>query len=171
MGTTKYPIIDPDFLIKSLGSCEDDEERGLLLIGFLYGLHPSSITKLDPRSIRKEGNKRYLYWVRPKTNKTLRGEINPKTFTIIENHIKKRRKSRQQYDNMIRAVCERAGYENVSIMTLRHMNCIYHLTNREVGLFSVHHLMGCTPEVVGRNYTQALEEIKNGFRYKIPWEM
>jgi len=171
MSRVKYPIVDEDFLIKSKGACNDDEEMGLLFIGFFFGMHPWSITQLNPESIKIEGKKHYLYWVRPRNHKTMRGEIPKEILSTIKNFINNyRRKTRQQYDNIIRAICKRAGYDNVSMMTLRHTHCLYQHTNRGVPLFSLHHVMGCTMEVVGRNYTQSIEEIEKGFRYKIPWE-
>lgn len=171
MSNVKYPIVDGDFLIKCKGACEDDEEMGLLFLGFFFGMHPYSITQLNPESIRKEGPKRYLYWIRPRNHKTMRGEIPKQILDVIMNFITKyRRKTRQHYDNTIRRICKRAGYDNVSMMTLRHVHCLYQHVNRGVSLFSLHHVMGCTQEVVARNYTQSIEAIKEGFKYNIPWE-
>ncbi len=71
MGCTKYPVLDDDFLLKTLGVCQDDEERGLVTILDLTGMHVSCLCSLSPEILIKQGNRTYLWWVRPKTNMTL----------------------------------------------------------------------------------------------------
>jgi hypothetical protein len=67
MGYTKYPVLDDGFLLKMLGSCQDDEERGLVIILDLTGMHVSSLCSLESSNLLKQGNKTYLPWVRLKT--------------------------------------------------------------------------------------------------------
>lgn len=170
MGKMKYPLEDENALIKLLGACTDDEERGLVLLGFLYGMHPFSICKLSEDNIKKEGNKHYLYWQRPRNKKTLRGRLKKEHLETIRNFITQyRRKHRVQYDRIIKRIGAKAGFENISMMTLRHCHCVYLHTNENVHMWTVHHRMGTTSEVTARNYTHT-EGIEDGFRYRTPWE-
>ena len=50
MGCTKFPILDDDFAVKMLGACYNDEERGIVTILDLNGMHISSVCSLTPAS-------------------------------------------------------------------------------------------------------------------------
>jgi len=77
-------------------------------------------------------------------------------------------KSGKHYNETLQKIGERAGYDGVSCLTMRHTYCIWLLRPREEGgagmtIYQVPHWMGCTLEVAARNYAimsgeQLLEE-------------
>jgi len=157
MGVTKFPVIDPDFILKVLGACRDEEERGLVRILDLTGMHVSSLCSLSPQSILKRGTKSYITWKRPKTNKTLEALIPPKMLPDIQGFTTKKRHSRQHYLRMTREICRRAGYEGISPMTFRHNRCI-RASKEGYSLMEIPQVMGCSLEVVIRNYSKLRED-------------
>ncbi|MBI0584658.1 MAG: tyrosine-type recombinase/integrase [Methanomassiliicoccus sp.] len=158
MGCTKYPILDDDFVTLMLGSCYDNEDRGLVTILSLTGMHISSLCALGPGNLIKQGSKAYLQWVRPKTNKTLQALI-PKDYAKdICEFLALRRKTRQHYHALVKKIGERAGYEDVSPMTFRHNRCLRALTKEGYSIFEVPQIMGCTLDVAVRNYSKLRED-------------
>ena len=158
MGVTKYPVLDEDFLVKMLGSCSDDEERGLITILDLTGMHISSLCKLGPKSLKKQGSKTYLQWVRPKTKKTLQAQIPKDKVPLVETFLKMRRKSRQHYHTLVTQIGNKAGYDDVSPMTFRHNRCLRALTKEGYSIFEAPQVLGCTLDVVVRNYSKLRED-------------
>lgn len=158
MGCTKYPVLDDDFTIKLLGCCKDDEERGLVAILDLTGMHVSSLCSLGPGDIIKQGSRTYLRWVRPKTNRTLQALVPKERFQTIEKFLKMRRKSRQFYHFLVKNIGLRAGFEDISPMTFRHNRCLRALTKEGYSIFEVPQIMGCTLDVVVRNYSKVRED-------------
>ena len=158
MGFTKYPILDDDFLLRMLGSCSDDEERGIITILDLTGMHVSSLCSLEPCDLIKQGNRAYLRWVPPKTNKTLQALVPKDKIQIIEKFLKMRRKSRQYYHFLVKKIGLKAGYEDVSPMTFRHNRCLRGLTKEGYTIFEIPQVMGCTLDVAVRNYSKLRED-------------
>ena len=159
----KYPVIEKDFILKMLGACINDEQRALIFILWASGMHISSAIKLEPKNLVTEGEKYYLEWIRPKTNKTLRIEIEKDYITLVRSFLEIRKRSRIHYFLLIRHIGRRAGYDAISPMTFRHTRCVRALMKIEeggegYGLFEVPHLMGTTPDVVARNYSQIPRE-------------
>ncbi len=78
-----------------------------------------------------------------------------------------KRKSRQQYDNILKKIGDRAGFDMVSAMTFRHVYCIRLLTNGHT-IWEVPHLIGTTLDVACRNYAVVKREgiNLNNFKYK-----
>jgi integrase len=168
VGATKYPIIDRDVRLKMLGACNNDEQRGLVLLLYNTGMHPSCFC--SPRSkagecrrdqvrVTKEGGKYYIAWTRAKNSKGLKLPIPRDDATPIKAFLAMRPKSNVHYNNLLKRIGERAGYDNVSCSTMRHTFCIRALTPvNEGGLgLSFHEaaaIMGCTLEVLYRNYAQ-----------------
>lgn len=157
MGVTKYPIIDKGFTLKMLGASKDDEERGLITILDLTGMHVSAICSLSPSSMVKQGSQHVLRWIRPKTDKTLECYISKDKVELINAFLGMRRKSRQHYFNTVKEIGDRAGYDSVSPMTFRHNRCIRALTEEDHTIWEVPHIMGCTLEVAVRNYSKKKE--------------
>lgn len=158
MGCTKYPVLDDDFLLKTLGACSDDEERGLITILDLTGMHVSSLCSLSSENIIRQGNRTYLQWVRPKTNKTLQAQVPKESVETIEKFLKVRRKSRQYYHFLVRKIGLKAGYEDVSPMTFRHNRCLRGLIKEGYSIFEIPQVMGCTLDVAVRNYSKLRED-------------
>ncbi|MHA1286545.1 MAG: tyrosine-type recombinase/integrase [Candidatus Thorarchaeota archaeon] len=159
MGETKYPVLDPNFPLKIIGACRDSEERGLMKILLLTGMHISSVCSLGSGNMINQGSKVYLKWKRPKTNKTLQVLVPKDYLEDIQGFIKGyRRKSRQQYFNMVRAIGGRAGYQDISPMTFRHTRCIRALEDEGYSIYELPHLLGCSLDVVVRNYTKLRED-------------
>lgn len=158
MGTTKYPVLDDSFLLKMLGACNNDEERALVTVLDLTGMHVSSLCSLEPSSIFRQGSKTYLRWIRPKTNKTLQALVPKESIETIEKFLKMRRKSRQYYHFLVRKIGLKAGYEDVSPMTFRHNRCLRGLTKEGYSIFEIPQVMGCTLDVAVRNYSKLRED-------------
>lgn len=158
MGVTKYPILDEDFLIKMLGSCRDDEERGLVLVLHITGAHTPSVCDLKPSNLKKQGSRTFIQWKRPKTKKTLQAQIPREHIKVIKAFLGMRRKSRQHYFNVLGAIGDRAGYDDVSAMTFRHNRCLRALTKEGYSIFEAPQVLGCTLDVVVRNYSKLRED-------------
>ena len=155
MSVTKYPIFDKDFLIKMIGACRDAEERGLVRILDISGMHVSALRNVI---ITSRGNRNYLSWKRPKTNKTLEVLIPPDNLLDIQGFLAHKHHCRSQYWRIIREIGQRAGFEGVAPMTFRHNRCIRSLKTHNNNPFVVAQDMGCTHEVVFRNYSKLSEE-------------
>jgi len=160
MGATKYPITDSDFRIKVFGACENPEERGLISILDITGMHISCAVKLTEKNLIKQGSTVYIRWQRAKTSKTLRFPVPKDRLEDITHFIKrKRRKTTRAYFDTIKAIGRRAGYDEVSSMTFRHNRAIRALTEEGMDIYQVPHMLGCSLNVVARNYTvQQLDE-------------
>jgi len=154
-GSTKYPVLDPDFRLKLLGACEDDFERGLISILWLTGMHPCIIAKGDrPRpEVTQEGNLTYIYWRRAKTGKRLREAIPKEMIVPIREFLHYPLLSQRYLYDLVKRVGDRAGYQDVSPATLRHTRCLRGLTVEGYTIYEMAHKMGCTLDVVVRNYT------------------
>lgn len=158
MGRTKYPVMDPDFYIKMMGACSNDEDRGIIAVLDLTGMHVSSLCSLGPESLIRQGSNRYIRWIRPKTNKNLQALVPPDRVQTIEKFLKMRRKTRQYYHFLVKKIGMTAGYEDISPMTFRHNRCLRSLTVEEMPLFAVPQVMGCSLDVVVRNYSKLHED-------------
>ena len=51
MGCTKYPILNQGFTLKMPGACRNDEERGLITVLDLTGMHVSCVCSQGPKRI------------------------------------------------------------------------------------------------------------------------
>jgi hypothetical protein len=158
MGTTKYPVLDDDFTVKMLGSCLDDEQRGIITILDLTGMHNIKRLPDRARNLIKQGAKTYLRWVRPKTRKTLTALVPKEKIQTVQDFLKIRRKSRQHYHVQVKLIGERAGYQDISPMTFRHNRCLRGLTKEGYSIFEIPQVMGCTLDVAVRNYSKLRED-------------
>ncbi|MDW5562989.1 MAG: hypothetical protein SA339_07155 [Methanomassiliicoccus sp.] len=158
MGSTKFPILDENFYLRMMGSCNDDEERGLVTIFDLTGMHVSSMCELGPENLIRQGGKTYIRWVRPKTRKTLQALVPNDRVKIIENFLKMRRKTRQHYHFLVKKIGLKAGYQDVSPMTFRHNRCLRGLTTEGYSIYEIPQVMGCTLDVAVRNYAKLRED-------------
>ena len=166
-GTIKYPVLDPDLRLKLLGACSNDVDRGLIAILWLTGMHPCILAKdLDAKGnerplpvIVKEGPITYLYWRRAKTGRSLR-EVVPKDLLpyIIAFLAAPRKSLRYNYDR-IKNIGSKAGYRDVSAATLRHSRCLRGLRDEGYTIYEMAHKMGCSLDVVVRNYA-ALRDVQ-----------
>ena len=155
MSVTKYPVLDPDFTIKMIGACKDEEERGLIRILDLSGMHVSSLGNVK---VVTKGSKHFLSWMRPKTNKTLEVLIPSDNLQDIQGFLTHKRHSRRHYLRMVQVIGERAGYEGISPMTFRHNRCIRSIKDHDCNPFIVAQDMGCSIDVVFRNYSKLRED-------------
>jgi hypothetical protein len=151
---TKYPILDPDFSMKMLGSCKDDYERGLIGILDISGMHVSSLKNCK---VLSRGNRHFLTWTRPKTNKTLEVLIPPDKLVDIQGYLAHKPHSRQHFCRIVHEIGLRAGFEGVSPMTFRHNRCIRSIEQHDRNPFIVAQDMGCSIDVVFRNYSKLKE--------------
>jgi site-specific recombinase XerD len=158
MGCTKYPVLDDGFYLRMMGACADDEERGMIATLDLTGMHVSSMCELGPENMIKQGDKFYIRWVRPKTNKTLQALVPNDRIQTIQHFLKMRRKSRQYYHTLVKKIGMKAGYQDVSPMTFRHNRCLRGLTVEGYSIYEIPQVMGCTLDVASRNYAKLRED-------------
>lgn len=182
MGATKYPVLDPDFKLKLLGACRDDEERGLISLLWLTGMHVCVFSNDEDRPrprIKKEGPITYIYWKRAKTGKELRQAIPRDMVEVITDFLALKhgkRKCIKVYSDKVREIGRRAGYDDVSPNTLRHTRCLRGLLSKERGgegrtMWEMTTVMGCSIDVVRRNYSvlhdlQYLDDAELGKEYE-----
>lgn len=164
MGKTKFPILDKDFLNKMRGACKNKKERAVLMILALTGMHVSSLMKLTAKNLIQKGRSYDLEWVRPKTAKTLSMNLSinvpDEDFEAIKEFLESKKKSRQWYWKMVRDIGKRADYDGISPMTFRHTRCIQMIRD-DYPLLTIPHLMGCTMDVVEKNYSKLAEAQKD----------
>jgi hypothetical protein len=149
--------LDDDFALKMLGACQDLEERGLVTLLDLTGMHISSVCNLYKEDLVKQGNKAYIRWIRPKTNKTLQALVPKEILPTVNGFLGMRRKSRQHYHALVKKIGQRAGYDDVSPMTFRHNRCLRGLTKEGYTIWEFPQVMGCTLDVAARNYSKLRE--------------
>lgn len=179
MSVVRYPITDRVVKLKMLDACRDNKERSLVLLLLNTGLLPSmfcNLRKWNGRArewlnVLRDGNTRYISWKRPKTNKTLRSfPLKKDELAQIETFLASPAKSNKHFDEILRSIGQKAGYDGVSCLTMRHTYCIWLLRSKSEGgagmtIYQVPHWMGCTIEVVVRNYSimsgsQIMEEVE-----------
>lgn len=153
---TKFPILDDDFLLKMIGACRDQGERGIIRILDLSGMHVSSLRNVK---VVTKGSRKYLSWVRPKTNRTMECLVPPDNLDDILGFLAHKPHSREQYRRIVKEIGARAGYESISPMTFRHNRCIRSIKAHDHNPFIVAQDMGCSVDVVFRNYSK-LKEIE-----------
>lgn len=159
-GGTKFPILDPDFKKKMLGSAETAEERGLIRILAVSGMHISSVMSLMGENIITIGDKKKLSWNRPKTHRYMEVTIPRRDLDEIVQFTKltkRQRKSQSWYYRRIGAIAKDAGYDKVSSMTFRHTKCV-DLLRKGWDMVFVADFLGCTVDVVRRNYSKMQAE-------------
>ena len=160
MGRTKYYVPDKDFYIKMRGGASTLMERGTCIILECTGMHPSSLAKLNPDSLKREGDHHFIYWVAPKPRRkirNLRARIPPKDLiTVQEWLVKCSGRSRHWYKRVVQEVGERAGYPDptISPMTYRHQRIVV-LMDKIGSIRRVSLLTGATYGTIERHYAQA----------------
>lgn len=157
MSVTKFPILDDAFDAKMLEACYDDVDRGMVRLLSLTGMHVSSLCKLGPSSLKMRGTLSYISWVRPKTNKTMEALVPVAYRREVITFLHARRLTRFGYDAHIKQIADRAGYSGISSMTFRHNRCVRAIAEHEGNPMLVAQIMGCTAEVVFRNYSKLSE--------------
>ena len=163
-GSTKYPILDPDLKLKLLGACMNNYERGLISLLWLTGMHPCVIAKGEREwpEIQREGNLTYIYWRRAKTAKRLRESIPKDMVASIQGFLESPPISQRYLYDIIHAIGLRAGYGDLSASTLRHSRCLRGLTVEGYTIYEMAHKMGCTLDVVVRNYAALKDSQMDG---------
>jgi integrase len=157
VGKTKFPVMDEAFLPKMIEVCDSDFERGLVYLLYYTGMHGSCLIQVHKENLVKEGPRIYIQWIRPKTSKTMRCLLPKDKMPAIEAFLEHPKKIIQGYNFILRRLGKRAGFDGISTMTFRHTFCINSM-NEGYGMFLVQHRMGCTLDVVARNYTKMTEE-------------
>jgi len=158
MGYRKYPILDEDAEIRLIGACRTPEERGLVKILLISGMHISSCVSLTRDNIKKRGSRHFLEWSRTKTRRGVPAQI-PKDYLddIVAYLSRPRRLTRQQHNNILRDIGERAGYDELAPMTFRHTLCVK-LIRAGWAVPEIAQKLGCSHGVVVQNYAILRED-------------
>lgn len=159
-GGTKFPILDRDFRPKILNQCETQTDRGLIKLLFATGMHISAALEVTPESVLKEGKRKKVKWRRPKTERMLQVYLLPTDIEDIEFWAAlspTRKKSDTYWFRRIGELARNAGYDDVSTMTFRHTKCCT-LLARGWPDSLVAAFLGCTVQVVQRNYSKMKED-------------
>ena len=165
MGETKYFVMDDQFYIKMRGAAQVLREQGAVIILQHTGMHSSSLVSLELSNLRKEGKHHYLYWRAPKPQRlmrNLRAPIPKADVDVVREWIKRygakdgkpRRKTRTIH-RWIEEVGERAGFENVAPMTMRHQRIVTLMDKMNGNVRRVAALTGATYETIEKHYAQS----------------
>lgn len=157
----KFAVKDKDFLLKMIGACETEEERGLVYLLSFTGMHISSAVTVTSKHLKKEGSRIYLRWNRPKTGKLLEAPISHEKVGVIKCFLDSPKRSIRWYQKVLRRIGEKAGYDEVSPMTFRHTRCIS-LWGEGRSLPEVCQVLGVTPDVAVRNYSKLRDDQLRG---------
>jgi len=157
MSDAKSGILDENFLPLMLGNCSDDVQRGLVVILYHTGMHGQSVRQLSTENLKKEGGRYYLKWRRTKTKKLLEAPIPTDRLGVVTAFLTSPKKSLRWYNYLLRDIGSMAGFEAVSTMTFRHTHCL-RLIKEGRSLFEIAQKMGCSQEVIWRNYSKLSDE-------------
>jgi len=157
VGATKFPVLDEAFLPKMIEVCDSDFERGLIYTLFYTGMHGSCLIEVTEKNLVKEGPRMYIQWTRPKTKKTMRCLLPNDKLPFIKEFLNHSKKLIQGYNYILKRLGAKAGFDGISTMTFRHTKCVRSLRDG-FGIYEVPHVMGCTLDVVARNYSKMTEE-------------
>ncbi len=157
MGATKYAIEDKDFYLKMRGAASTLMERGTVIILELTGMHVSSLAALTPEVLRKEGDRHYIYWERPKKGKKLsvgtglRARVPRGDLSVVSEWLEAcGGKSTRWYGYVVQVVGERAGYEKISPNTIRHQRAVIEMDRR--GPRVAAHRIGTSYKTLEKHY-------------------
>lgn len=159
MGFAKYGIVDDAFLPRMIERCVDDTERGMIYILYYTGMHGSILRTLTLENLKREGDAVYLRWNRTKTGKVMEAPIPKDKLDIIRSYLLGRKNTIQWTNVLLHRIGRSAGYDGVSTMTFRHSRVI-NLIRGGMPLPVIAQVMGCTEEVISRNYGKLTETQK-----------
>ena len=158
VGAKKYPVLDESFLPKMIEQCTDDEQRGMVYILYYTGMHGSMLTKITEKNLIKQGEKVYIEWQRPKTQKTMRAQV-PRSKTVpILAFLRSKKKSPRFNNYVLEELGRGAGFDGISTMTFRSTRCVRMIKVEKRTLTEVCQEMGCTMDVATRNYSKLRED-------------
>ena len=122
-------------------------------------MHGSILSVLSESNLKHEGNSYYIYWKRTKTHRDMEAPIPTDKLPIIKSFLSGRKKSIQWYNILLRNIGKNAGYDDVSTMTFRHTRTV-RLIKEGTPLPAIAQIMGCSNEVIMRNYGKLTETQK-----------
>lgn len=156
MGRTKFAVDDVQaFDNAMLAACDTDEERAVVYILALTGMHISSLLNLKPSDVVRRGPDVLLTWERPKTRKRMEHAVPKGRIALVEAFAGRirRRPSTDAYNFILKRIGRKAGYPDVSPMTFRHNYC-RRLIDAGGSLLTIPTEMGCSEQVAVRNYAR-----------------
>ena len=152
---TKYPILEKGYDLKLLGACRNAKERGLISLLTITGMHISTTGKLSKKNLNRQGDKTYIEYRRLKNDKPMRFEIPKDRLPDVVTFLDSAKASRQYYHRIVKELGHLAGYEDISPMTIRHSVCCEMIARDGASsIFTVPQRMGCSLDVVIKNYSQ-----------------
>lgn len=154
VGRTKYAVLDKAFLPKMIEQCVDDVDRGLIYTLYFTGMHGSLLESISEKNLIRHGDKHYLEWSRTKSKRTMNTQVPKVKIPQIEAFLKSKKKTMRHYNYLLKAIGEGAGFEGLSTMTFRHSRCVRMLRDEKRPVTEVAQEMGCTIDVVTRNYAK-----------------
>lgn len=165
---TKYPITDDGYDLKLLAACRTPTERGMISLLTITGMHVSTLEKLSAADLRTSGDRVFVEYRRMKNAKPMRFEIPPDRLEDVRVFLNGKKRSRQHYHAVVKQVGELAGYPGISPMTLRHSACISFIKKAgAASIFVVPHQMGCSLNIVVRNYAALSPEQLSDLNKKV----
>jgi integrase len=153
----KYPESDPDFYMKVRGACQNDFERGLVIILQHTGMHISCLMSLEPSQLDAKGD---IYWNRVRTDRQMRARVPKGDLSLVEKWIKtwgssKRSKRWARY--VLKRIGKDAGFPDLSPMSFR-MQKSATLLDENMQPHEVCHRLGCSLNVLMDSYAQLKDD-------------
>lgn len=158
VGAKKYPVLDEMFLPRMIEQCERDELRGLIYTLYYTGMHGSMLTKITEKNLIKQGERFYMEWQRPKTQKTMRAQVPSTKIVPITAFLKSKKKSMRFYNYVLEGLGTDAGFDGISTMTFRSTRCLRMIRAEQRTLPEVCQELGCTMDVAMRAYSKLRED-------------
>lgn len=150
---TKIPPPDTDFERKMFEHCNTDEERLVLTVLGLTGIHVSCLSELTESNMQPSGDTFHLSWERPKTGLAMSTILTPESAEAIRPFLVLTKKAPITYWKMVRDIGNRAGFGGISPMTYRHLVCVREL-DRGIPYPIVAQMLGTTIRTLERHYSK-----------------
>jgi hypothetical protein len=149
----KFPEADPLFHQKVMGACQNDFERGLVIILRATGMHLSCLTSLTPKQMDMKGR---ISWHRPKTGRPMRATIPKGDRDLARDWIETfggegSTRSDRWVQYVIKDIGARAGFPDLSPMSFRVQRGCDLLDEGEPP-HRVAHLLGCKLSTLEEHY-------------------
>jgi integrase len=174
LSTEKKPLIEKEFdKILQVATRTSEEARKVVLFLRFTGMHVSVLAEPDKYNLRIEDDE--IKWDRPKKTGKIAFTSIPISKNLdfdIEEYIqdlrmRKRKKSRQYFYDLVKTLGEKAGLSNVSPMSFRHTIGV-DMLNRGFDRYDVKQTLNCSDRVLSTYLKHSSRTRKEKFK-RLGW--